>query len=521
MEKTYNVILRKGADFQSFHNDMTTITNLDGIPNREVVSPDERPGSKRQGWYSLTEEEVELVKAHQDVIEVEIPPEQRDDIQIVKYASQTGNFDRLPTATADDLNWGLLRHIEDSLNWASNDRTGTYTYNNSGEGVDVVIQDSGIQHDHPDFNDADGNTRVQNINWATESGLSFTQHANHNRDLDGHGTHVCGIAAGTRYGWAKNARIFSQKVAGLEGTGDSGTGIAASNALDAIKLWHRNKPTGSNGLKRPTVVNMSWGYGTGFSANATVNINFRGALTSSANSTQRAAAGLNVWSSTDTWYTNVRIASVDTDVEEMVDEGIVVCVAAGNRNLLIAESGDKDYNNTVASGGTTRSYHRGSSPYHAKAIIVGSIGPYELNNKDHRSSFTNHGPGVDIYAVGSNIMSAMSSQCRSTFSTGSYPHDSDYSQGTLQGTSQASPQVAGVCALMLSANPGATPAEIKRSLIANATNDWDLDESTTALNSTNATHDANAKMMLYTQASKEEAIKIEGGLISTANISFN
>ena len=57
--KTYNVILHKGVDYQSFWNDMEN--DNDGgnlyIPNRKVDTPNPRPNSLRQTWYTLTEEE--------------------------------------------------------------------------------------------------------------------------------------------------------------------------------------------------------------------------------------------------------------------------------------------------------------------------------------------------------------------------------------------------------------------------------------------------------------------------------
>jgi subtilisin family serine protease len=96
----------------------------------------------------------------------------------------------------------------------SNSTTLDYTYTLTGEGVDVVIQDSGLQVNHPEFNDEAGNSRVQQINWYTESGIAGTQSANHYRDFDGHGTHVAGTVAGLTYGWAKRARVYSQKLDG-------------------------------------------------------------------------------------------------------------------------------------------------------------------------------------------------------------------------------------------------------------------------------------------------------------------
>ena len=76
-------------------------------------------------------------------------------------------------------------------------RDRSYTYSLTGDGVDVVIQDSGLQVDHPEFTDGSGTTRVQQIDWGTVSGL-FTQNANHYRDYHGHGTHCAGIIAAVR-----------------------------------------------------------------------------------------------------------------------------------------------------------------------------------------------------------------------------------------------------------------------------------------------------------------------------------
>ena len=159
---------------------------------------------------------------------------------------------------------------------SNNDPSGDYTYHLDGTGVDVVIQDSGLQVDHPEFNDASGTSRVQQINWYTESGVSGSQSSNHYRDYDGHGTHCAGTATGLLYGWAKNARVYSVKVRGLEGSGDSFTGISTIDCFDVIKGWHNNKSVDpATGYKRPTIVNMSWGYGT-YANNVTTGGSYRG-----------------------------------------------------------------------------------------------------------------------------------------------------------------------------------------------------------------------------------------------------
>ena len=125
--------------------------------------------------------------------------------------------------------------------YTSNTVTGDFTYTLTGEGVDVVIMDSGIQADHPEFQDANGNTRVQQIDWYAASGLTGTMSTGHYTDYDGHGTHCAGIAPGKTYGWAKNARIYAVKLAGLEGTSDPNNGIPITDAFDIIKEWHKRK----------------------------------------------------------------------------------------------------------------------------------------------------------------------------------------------------------------------------------------------------------------------------------------
>lgn len=272
MEKEYNVILKKGVDYDQFGQDMITITNKDGIPNREVEVANSRLGSYRQTHYNLTDTEAEEVRNHPDVLAVEIPPDQRDDVIIVNSGRQSGGFTKSPGTTQEHANYALIRSKYKTNEYGTGTETSDdYLYNLDGTGVDIVVQDSGIQKDHPEWEDANGTSRLQQIDWPTESGLGFSQGSNHYRDYHGHGTHVASTIAGKTFGWAKNARIYAVKVAGLQGSGDTDT-IAVVNAFDCIKLWHRNKPVDpKTGFKRPTIVNMSWGYLTTYSSVSSIN----------------------------------------------------------------------------------------------------------------------------------------------------------------------------------------------------------------------------------------------------------
>ena len=502
--RTYNVILKKGVDYQSFWDDME-LENDGGnlyIPNRRVDSPNLRPHSQRQTWYTLSDEEAETVRNDERVLAVEIPPEQRDDIIIGHSTIQTGVFDKTTSDSGTYQNWGLQRCLSKENNYGTSDTAPSteFPYTLTGKGVDVIIQDSGIQTDHPEWAD-----RFQSIDWGSYSGGppdGFNQSANHDRDLDGHGSHCAGIAVGKTFGWAKGARVLHQKISGLEGTGDSGTGISPSVAFDVIKAWHNAKTINPNtGYKRPTVINMSWGYLSTYTNASIDEINYRGTSYTGAQIDSTSERENNyglmyaLYSATGpTYATNTRIVSVDTDIEELLEAGVHICCAAGNRSHKIDESGGDDYDNYFGEGiDTPQYYHRGSSPYGdaaqdgtgQRAIIVGNMDSNSASStNDQKATSSECGPGVDIYAPGTNIMSATSDTNK--FTDAAYYANSDYRQCNISGTSMASPNVAGVLACMLEIYPEWTPAYAKQWLKDNSGsailntgtgNDWTNDRS--------------------------------------------
>jgi subtilisin family serine protease len=123
------------------------------------------------------------------------------------------------------------------------------------------------------------------------------------------------------------------------------------------------------------------------------------------------------------------VSSLNQAVENSVAAGVTYAVAAGNSTA--------DACNTSPA----------SAP---SALTTGATG-----SNDAFASFSNYGSCVKINAPGVNITSAYYSSSTAT--------------ATMSGTSMASPHVAGAAALYLSANPGATPADVRSALTGNAT----------------------------------------------------
>lgn len=444
------------------------------IPARPVEVSNARTNNSRNTEYWLTDEEAEELRKDPRVESVE-------DVHVlapIKRAFQEGTFNKLTTETGEKQNWGLLRHTSTSnvFGTSANDPGGTYDYVLDGTNVDVVIVDSGIQADHPEFQDAEGASRVQLIDWYTESGVSGSMPAGFYVDYDGHGTHVAGTVAGKTFGWAKNANIYSIKLNGLEGPTDPVPGISVADAFDCILGWHNNKTSGN-----PTVVVNSWGYvvywqtvdnSLTFDQNTYYSVtggSYR--ATPHVDTTKDPAKGLTgQLADTSLFVFNYPVASVDADIAQLSNAGIVVVTSAGNGNIKQDIPGGDDYDNYVTSTGLPDFYyHRGGSPNCRTnpGFQVGAFGTNFIGGVEAKSVYSDSGPGVTIYAGGDRIISAMSI---TNVDASSYDYylNNGYKQQILSGTSMAAPQIAGMCALLLQAHPDWTPSQVQGWMIGNA-----------------------------------------------------
>ena len=458
--KTYSVYLKSAPQsvYDQFWYELEhPTTNVAHIPDRVVEIENEMQYLPQHCDYYLTVEEADALRNDPRVQSVLA----REDMKIAPTLTMGGVTHPKGTYTGSIGNWGLIRanaatNVYGTGNTAS---TPDYTYTLDGTGVDIVIADSGLQVDHPEFFDTNGNSRVQQIDWFSASGVSGSQNANHYRDFDGHGTHCAGLAAGKTFGFAKNARVYSIKINGLEGSGDSGTGITISNFYNIMLGFHANKtPDSVTGLKRPTILTMSWGYIHDYYG--MTGGRYRGTTyTATTADSSKGNLGSRIGQSYD---------SEDAAITAMVNAGIHVFHASGNYYHKIDVSGGVDYDNYYTTSGVNYYYNRAGSPTSPLAMNVGATdsAPYSAS-LDQKATFSESGPAVDIYAPGYLVNSSTSNTNR--FSSGNYYGNSSFKQVCISGTSMATPLTAGLCALFVQLNPQASPATIKSAMIAAST----------------------------------------------------
>ena len=372
--RRFIVTLKKGVDYDSFYHDMETVTdNIPHIPNRAVAIATWLPHSSRNTFYLLTDAEAYELKNDSRVLAVVFSIEGGPDDVGVPYDIQTSNFNRPPNwdigGPGSYKNWGLLRCAFPTNMYGTGvtPSTSGYPYHLDGTGVDYVVNDSGIELDHPEFQDANGINRIQQIDWLKESLIDEIesgykkQSSLFYRDVNGHGTHVASTSVGKTFGWAKNARIYLMKINFGQPDYEIGTktftGYTTLQGIAIIRQWHENKPVDTvTGKKRPTVVNMSWGKG---------DYEVPAALTGSVN-LSALIGGIHrgiPWtkSTTDTLdtirekydlrltgaYAMRRDLATDAEIDDLVDAGVIVCVAAGNSNLYADSPTGASYNDGV------------------------------------------------------------------------------------------------------------------------------------------------------------------------------
>jgi subtilisin family serine protease len=121
--------------------------------------------------------------------------------------------------------------------------------------------------------------------------------------------------------------------------------------------------------------------------------------------------------------------SLDTAVNNSINDGVSYAIAAGNGDIF----------------GNPQNACNFSPARVAAAMTISAT-----NSTDTKASWANYGSCVDWFAPGVSITSAW--------------YSSDTATNTISGTSMATPHTAGVAALYLQGNRGASPATVRTAL---------------------------------------------------------
>ena len=223
----------------------------------------------------------------------------------------------------------------------------------------------------------DSGIRYTHLEFGGRASFHYDAFGGNGSDCNGHGTHTAGTVggglAGQVTGVANGVTLKSVRILDCSGNGTAGGMIAA---IDFVIANHASN----------AVANMSVGF-------------------------------------------SVRVPSVETALNNLMNAGIVTSVSAGNAH--------QDACNSTPGAVTA-------------ALVVAAS-----TNVDRRATYSNKGPCVDLYAPGSAVWSAYNT--------------SDGALARLDGTSMASPHVAGVAALYKQSNPSATQAQVQSYIVSNAT----------------------------------------------------
>jgi subtilisin family serine protease len=364
-------------------------------------------------FYDITLEEYEKLKKNPDILSIEELPTSSI---FPLFPIQTSTFTTNPRwnyegsfsasifdNTCPAINWGLYWHTQYKTNvdWLkSNSLTSSftpqnyefynedYTYNLDGDGVDLIIMDTGIDYNHPEFLDENGDSRVVLYRWwelvedllpsfYPSSNPSLSSSLNNiisnyynTAFIDIHGTCVASVAAGRLNGWAKKATLYSLRISG-PGYG----GFNETINYKIIKRFHESKPIDPiTGVKKPTIVNMSFGSWVDtlrkrkiggedeLTPTGLQDFMYKGTISLSSSlgwSGDDNMPGLEHQmrlQNSESYDSNIaflcpaclEVDSLNTLIQECLDVGVIMIAAAGNQSGIMAREGDSSIYNSYA-----------------------------------------------------------------------------------------------------------------------------------------------------------------------------
>ena len=334
----------------------------------------------------------------------------RPDIETIGYDHK----ERLIPDTSSASASSVSREITPNITQVHADQVWGLGY--TGAGVVVAIVDSGVNYDHLDLADHlwDGGAEFPHHGYDIVNGDDDPM------DDKGHGTHVAGIVCG-------------------DGTSGSQTGVAPDATLMCVKT------TAADGFGGAVNIagGMEWAVEHGCDL---INLS-------------QGMAGAEV---------------ADKEIfrrtcTAILDAGIVALVCAGNEGLSILQMAYPIPNNVRVPASCPPPYldpDQLANPGGLSCVVaVGAV-----NYNDAAADFTSQGPVTwqdtefGDYAYDPGIGLIRPDVCAPGVNIKSLDYQNTSGYTTMDGTSQATPCVAGIVALMLQKNPELMPDEICRIL---------------------------------------------------------
>ena len=330
--------------------------------------------------------------------------------------------------------------------------------------------------------DAPDNLYYNTIPASTASGLiriinqyPYTQHVYRPDIPDAeHGLKGAAISAGLINGLARRSQIYSIEF--LKSPMNVYGGNVA-NYFSLVREFHKAKPIDSaTGYKRPTVVNGSFGGSYSINPSIITKVNYRGVGTTGT----IGSFTINGKTSGPAWtalgfprhpYFNTNddgskliiqatpdIATVQL-MKDLISDGVILCLAAGNEGTKIDIPGGQDYDNFIELyyGAQRIYYHRGSYAYDNLSLSVAAFTGYFSD--ELISAYSNRGPRVNVLAPVDYFTGPTLGSTGFNYAGSSYKYNN-----TTVGTSFAAPLVTGLVANVLEIVPFASQAYINNLL---------------------------------------------------------
>jgi serine protease len=363
-----------------------------------------------------------------------------------------------------------------------------WNVNGKGDGARVMVLDTGVDRDHP----ALANQFVEAQDFTGSSGLPYDYF-----DEVGHGTHVAGTILGENVGVAPEAELFVGKVCSTQGCPSfaiaQGVNWAIEQKVDVVNMSlggpfpsnayvyeaaekadvlivAASGNDGKNGISYPA------GHPTTFAVGA-INQNFEKADFSQwGKGLDVVAPGTEVLSAVPqgTGQTSEASINLGKGLEAVASapmDGSAVTETTISGDVVYAGLGKPEDFQKANVRGKIALIQRGEIAFGDKAkaaFNAGAIGVIIFNNKEGLDRGTLNVsmtiPVVMIDQASGNAIVDASSKAEVDASIGVLA--SDYAE--LQGTSMASPHVAGVAALVRAANRDLTAAEVRELLRSTA-----------------------------------------------------